>query len=60
EVLQLLSEGQNTNTIAEKLNISPKTVSAHIANIKTKLNLYSIAALTKFAISKGITSVDFI
>ncbi|MCP4161086.1 MAG: response regulator transcription factor, partial [Deltaproteobacteria bacterium] len=46
EVLQLLSEGQNTNTIAEKLNISPKTVSAHIANIKTKLNLYSIAALT--------------
>jgi DNA-binding NarL/FixJ family response regulator len=59
EVLQLLSEGQNTNTIAKKLNISPKTVSAHLANIKTKLNIHNIAALTKFAISKGITTVDF-
>jgi NarL family two-component system response regulator LiaR len=59
EVLQLLSEGQKTNTIAEKLNISPKTVSTHIANIKTKLNSHSIAALTKFAISQGITTIEF-
>lgn len=59
EVLQLLSEGQNTNQIAEKLIISPKTVSAHIANIKDKLNIHSTASLTKFAISQGITNVDF-
>lgn len=59
EVLQLLSEGMNTNAIAKLLCISPKTVSVHIANIKNKTNIYSIAKLTKYAISQGITAVEF-
>ncbi len=59
EVLQLISEGHSANTMAEQLNISPKTVNTHTTNIKTKLKIYNIAALTKFAISKGITSLEF-
>ena len=59
EVLQLLSEGMKTDNIAGKLNISPKTVSAHVANIKTKTQICSIATLTKFAISQGITTIEF-
>lgn len=56
EVLQLIAEGHKSRVIAEKLNISIKTVDIHRTNLKTKLNIHSIAELTKFAIAEGITS----
>lgn len=58
EVLQLISEGKSTKTIAESLSISEKTVEVHRRNIMDKLNLHSIAELTKYAIRQGITSLD--
>jgi DNA-binding NarL/FixJ family response regulator len=57
EILQLLSEGHKNKSIAEKLHISTKTVQVHRTNLKKKLNLNSTAELTKYAISKGLTSV---
>ncbi len=57
EVLQLLAEGHSTADIAGKLNISDKTVESHRKNIMDKLNIKNVAALTKFAIRAGITSV---
>ena len=59
EVLQLISEGHSAKDIAKKLFISPKTVQTHRAHLKKKLNLSSTAELTKYAVSKGITSLDF-
>lgn len=58
EVLQQLAEGKNNREVAEQLNISVKTVESHRKNIMEKLNLFSIAELTKYAIREGITPLD--
>ncbi len=58
EVLQLIAEGMTTKRIASSLNISPKTVETHRRKIMKKLNIHSIAELTKVAIQEGLTSVD--
>lgn len=57
EVLQLLAEGHSTKEIAEKLYLSAKTVETHRAQIMKKLNTNSLAALTKYAIREGLTSL---
>ncbi len=59
EVLQLIAEGYRPADIAKKLYISPKTVQIHQSNLKKKLNLNTTAGLTKYAVSKGITPLDF-
>ncbi len=58
EVLQLIAEGVETKQIADRLNISPKTVESHRRNLMEKLHLYSIAELTKYAIREGLTELD--
>ena len=55
EILQLIAEGKNTLEIAELLNISGKTVDTHRRQIMRKLDRYSVAELTKYAIREGIT-----
>ncbi|MHC4623328.1 MAG: response regulator [Planctomycetota bacterium] len=58
EVLQLLAEGQSTKQIALKLHISAKTVETHRRQIMDKLDIHSVAELTKYAIRKGFTSLE--
>jgi DNA-binding NarL/FixJ family response regulator len=58
EVLQLLAEGRTTKKIAERLNISVKTVESHRKNIMDKLDLYTVAELTKYAVRHGLTSIE--
>lgn len=58
EVLQLLSEGSSTKEMADVLGVSIKTVETHRRNIMEKLDLHSVAELTKYAISEGITTLD--
>jgi DNA-binding NarL/FixJ family response regulator len=58
EVLQLLAEGQTTKEIAERLQLSVKTVGTHRERLMTKLNLPSLAGLTKYAIREGLTSLE--
>jgi DNA-binding NarL/FixJ family response regulator len=58
EVLQLIAEGINTKEIAFTLGISAKTVETHRQQIMKKLNLYSIAELTRYAIREGLTPLD--
>jgi len=55
EVLQLLAEGKTTKQAALRLYISPKTVEVHRLNLMNKLNMDSIAELTKYAIQEGLT-----
>ncbi len=55
EILQLVAEGKNTQEIADLLNFSGKTVDTHRRQIMKKLDLHSIAELTKYAIREGIT-----
>lgn len=58
EVLQHLSEGQSTSAIADVLNISVKTVETHRRQIMSKLDLHSVAELTKYAIRMGLTNLE--
>jgi DNA-binding NarL/FixJ family response regulator len=58
EVLQLLAEGKSVNEIADMLSLSIKTVHTHRTHIMDKLNIHSIAKLTKYAITIGLTSLD--
>ena len=57
EVLQLIAEGNSTKEIAYSLNVSVKTIEAHRQRIMEKLNLRSVADLTKYAIREGLTSL---
>lgn len=54
EVLQLLAEGRRSPEIAILLSISSGTVDVHRRNIMAKLDLHSIAELTRYAIREGI------
>jgi len=58
EVLQLLSEGKTTSQIALDLQVSVKTVETYRQQIMDKLDIHSIAELTKYAIREGLTSVE--
>ncbi len=58
EALQLITEGKSTKEVADVLSVSVKTIETHRHNIMEKLNLHSVAELTKYAIREGLTSVD--
>ena len=57
-LLQLIADGKNTKEIAGEFGISIKTVEVHRQNIMKKLDLYSIAELTKYAVREGLTSIQ--
>ena len=57
EVFVLLADGLTPREIAERLFISPKTVETHKYNIMEKLEVSSVAQLTKIAAKKGL--IDF-
>jgi len=56
EVLQLVAEGKSSKEIAAALQIAVPTVETHRRQIMAKLNLRTIAELTKYAIREGLTS----
>ena len=57
ETLKLLAEGYRSKEIAELLCISVKTVNTHRNNIMNKLDLHNSAALTTYAIEKGLVDL---
>ena len=56
EVLKLIAEGYKNKEIAEDLCISLKTVEKHRANLMKKLDLHNAAALTVYAVGKGLVN----
>jgi two-component system response regulator NreC len=54
EILALIAEGHSNKAIASQLRVGVRTVESHREHIMNKLNLHSVAALTKFAISRGL------
>lgn len=58
EVLQLLGEGMTSKEIAGELSISIKTVETYRRDIMSKLDLHSVAELTKYAIREGLITLD--
>ncbi|MRR37867.1 response regulator transcription factor, partial [bacterium] len=57
EVLQLFAEGKSTKEVAFLLSVSVKTIETHRIQIMRKLNIRSLAELTKYAIREGITTL---
>lgn len=58
EVLQALAEGASTKEIALRLHLSVKTVESHRKAVMDKLEIRSIAELTRYAIREGLTPLD--
>lgn len=55
EIFQLFGEGLDGNAVAERLNLSTKTVDVHRANIRNKLGLKNAAELSNFAIRWAVS-----
>jgi two-component system, NarL family, response regulator NreC len=58
EVLQLVAEGHTSGEIAARLHVATRTVEQHRRHIMGKLELHSVAELTRYAIREGIVSTD--
>lgn len=58
EVLQLLAEGKGTKEVALQLHVSGKTIESIRRNIMDKLDIHSIAELTKYAVREGLTPLE--
>ena len=56
-MVRLISEGLTTRQISEQMNLSKDTVPTHRKHIMKKLDRHSVAALTKYAISTGLTTL---
>jgi len=57
EILQLIADGKSIKEIAYALGISSKTVENQRQAVMQKLQLFSIAELTKFAVRSGLSSL---
>jgi len=58
EILQLIAEGMNTKEISSTLKLSIKTIETHRHRIMIKLNINTVAGLTKYAISEGLAFLE--
>jgi two-component system nitrate/nitrite response regulator NarL len=57
EVLIQIAEGLSNKEIASHLGVGVRTVETHRERIMRKLNIHSVAGLTKFAIAKGLITL---
>jgi DNA-binding NarL/FixJ family response regulator len=57
EVIQLLAEGKTSKEVAVALKLSVKTAETHRTNLMRKLDLHSVADLTRYAVRNGIVHV---
>ncbi|MDZ7780075.1 MAG: response regulator transcription factor [Gemmatimonadota bacterium] len=54
EVLVMVADGLTNREIAEKLDISPRTVETHRERVMTKLRIRTVAGLTRFVVEEGL------
>jgi DNA-binding NarL/FixJ family response regulator len=54
EILQLIAEGCSTKQIAQRLNLSVKTVETHRAQLMDRLEIHDIPGLVRLAIRTGL------
>jgi two-component system response regulator NreC len=58
QVFRLVVEGNSTDTIADILCISPKTVEKHRASVMKKLDIHDVLGLIKYAVKIGIVDPE--
>ncbi len=57
-ILKLIAEGKNTKEIAERLKISIKTVEFHRVRLMTRLEIYNVPGLVRFALRAGLVRME--
>ena len=57
-ILKLIAEGKNTKEIAARLKISIKTVEFHRVRLMTRLEIYNVAGLVRFALRAGLVKSE--
>lgn len=58
EVLQQLAESRSVQEIAARLELSPKTVETYRARVMEKLEIHDLAGLVRFAVQRGLISLE--
>lgn len=58
EVLCLVASGRTNKEMAAELGISRRTVETHRENLMRKLEIHSVAGLTRFALERGLLDAD--
>ena len=54
EIVKLIAEDLTANEIAERMNLSPKTVNFHRQEIKHRLGVRGTAGIVRYAVRNGI------
>ncbi|MDB6122058.1 MAG: Two component transcriptional regulator, LuxR family [Pedosphaera sp.] len=58
EVLAMIAEGQSNKEMASNLGVGVRTIETHRERVMNKLDIHSVAGLTKYAIANGIAKLD--
>ena len=58
QVLQLIAEGMTNRQVADELKLAVKTVDTHRMRLMRKLNIHDQTTLVKFAVRKGIVTLQ--
>ena len=58
QVLSMIAEGQSNKEMANHLGVGVRTIETHRERVMTKLNIHSVAGLTKYAITNGIVKLE--
>ncbi len=58
QVLAMIAEGQSNKEMASKLGVGVRTVETHRERMMAKLDIHSVAGLTKYAITNGIVKLE--
>jgi two-component system nitrate/nitrite response regulator NarL len=58
EVLAFIARGLSNRQIAQQLGLSPRTVETHRERIMRKLDLHTVAGLTRYAIAQGLVPLQ--
>jgi DNA-binding NarL/FixJ family response regulator len=60
DVLIAIAEGLKNKEIACRLGVGVWTIETHRENIMNKLNIHTVAGLTKFALAKGVVPLQLV
>jgi two-component system response regulator NreC len=58
QVLELTAQGMSMKEVAARLKVSVKTIETHRKHLMEKLDLHSVAELTKYALREGMTALN--
>ncbi len=59
DVLVLITQGKTSREIAKNLGVEVRTVETHRERLMERLDIHSVAGLTRFAVASGLSSLEY-